>query len=92
VAAGRPLPPFITLNEDHFLAAHVLPRFNLSINRRSEAEHLERTTPISDSFFLSMAASAAPSRSLIGREELSGGVSSGDVTGAVSLTWWPGEP
>lgn len=43
----------------------VLARFSLSIKRRSEAEHLERTTPISDSFLRSMAASAAPSRSLV---------------------------
>lgn len=56
---------------DHFLNLHnyfltvlVLARFSLSIKRRSEAEHLERTTPISDSFLRSMAASAAPSRSL----------------------------
>lgn len=55
--------------EDHFLAVNALARFNLSINRRSEAEHLERTTPISDSFLRSIAASAAPSRSLMGREE-----------------------
>lgn len=54
--------------EYHFLAAEDLARFNLSISRWSEVEHLERTAPISDSFLRSMAASAAPSRSLTGRE------------------------
>ncbi len=55
--------------EDHFLAVEALARFNLSISRRSEAGHLERTAPISVSFLRSIAASAAPSRSLTGREE-----------------------
>lgn len=55
--------------EDHFLAVEALALFNLSINKRSEAEHLERTAPNSDSFLRSIAASAAPSRSLTGREE-----------------------
>lgn len=49
---------------NYFLIVLLLARFSLSIKRRSEAEHLERTTPISDSFLRSMAASAAPSRSL----------------------------
>lgn len=53
----------------HFLATEALARFNLSINERSEAEHLERTATISDSFLCSMAASAAPSRSLTRRED-----------------------
>lgn len=52
--------------QGHFLAAAAvaLARFNLSISRRSEATHRERTAPISKSFLRSMAASAAPSRSL----------------------------
>lgn len=50
--------------QDYFLTVLVLARFSLSIKRRSEAEHLERTTPISASFLRSIAASAAPSRSL----------------------------
>lgn len=54
----------VTPSTDHFLAVAARARFNLSISRRSEAVHLERTAPISDSFFRSMAASAAPSKSL----------------------------
>lgn len=49
----------------YFFTVLVLARFSLSIKRRSEAEHLERTIPISDSFLRSIAASAAPSRSLV---------------------------
>lgn len=55
--------------DDHFLAAVALARFSLSISSRSEVEHLERTAPISDSLLRSMAASAAPSRSLTRREK-----------------------
>lgn len=51
--------------ERYFFTVLVLARFSLSIKRRSEAEHLERTIPISDSFLRSIAASAAPSRSLV---------------------------
>lgn len=49
------------------MVAVVRARFSLSISSRSEAEHRERTAAISDSFLRSMAASAAPSRSLTGR-------------------------
>jgi len=75
------------LTVHHFLAAVTRARFNLSISCRSEAEHLERTAPISESFLRSMAASAAPSKSLKRREEeLAGGqVSPADnVTGVSS--------
>lgn len=79
--------------EDHFLVAEVLARFNLSINTRSEAEHLERTTPISDSFLRSIATSAAPSRSLVTREkellEGTGLTTSGDMA-VQHLTLWQG--
>lgn len=57
-----------TVMVDHFLAAEALARFNLSISSRSEAEHLDRTAPISESFLRSIAASAAPSRSLAEEE------------------------
>lgn len=90
-AADHQLPVHLLWTEDHFLAVEA--RFNLSINRRSAAEHLERTVAISESFFLSMAASAAPSRSLIGgEEELSekSGLTC-DVASAPSRTWLLGE-
>lgn len=58
-----------TFWQDHFLATEALARFNFSIIRRSAAEHLERTAPISDSFLRSIAESAAPSRSLAAEEE-----------------------
>lgn len=81
--------------EDHFLAVEALARFNLSISRRSEAEHLERTAPISDSFLRSIAASAAPSRSLTGGEEEElpewSGLTCLMMSQVLSLTWWPGE-
>lgn len=51
--------------EGYFFTVLVLARFSLSIKRRSEAAHLERTIPISASFLRSIAASAAPSRSLV---------------------------
>lgn len=74
--------------EDHFLAAVALARFNLSTSRRSEAEHLDRTAPISESFLRSMAASAAPSRSLTGREEEeSADDVTGDITGDVTESY-----
>lgn len=80
--------------EDHFLVVDALARFNLSINTRSEAEHLERTAPISDSFLRSIAASAAPSRSLATREkELPEGsrlTMSSDIIAVQHLTWQRG--
>lgn len=81
--------------EDHFLAAVHLARFSLSINSRSDAEHLERTTPISDSLLRSIAASAAPSRSLTrrGDEELPewSGLTCLMMSQVFCLTWQPGE-
>lgn len=71
--------------QGHFLEAVTvaLARFNLSITSRSEARHRERTTPISESFLRSMAASAAPSRSL-GRRKGRMSVTRG---GVASLSW-----
>lgn len=80
----------VTPPTDHFLAAVARARFSLSTSRRSEAEHLERTAPISDSLRRSMAASAAPSRSLQVDENSSepggGAKQSDDVTAPSYLT------